>query len=261
MCPVDHAGRSDIGRRRSSNQDRWAVDTDQDLYMVADGVASSSNGALAAQLVTELLPAYVQRRLSRDQRGDPDAPDQLRDAVAKLSDDLRSHGRADPRLSGATTTVVAAVITESVVVIAHLGDSRAYLYREERLQQLTCDHTLVQALIEAGEVTAEEAGEHPARSTLTRHVGMAPPALPDVSALDVRAGDRILLCSDGLHGVLDAECLQRILAAPSGPSDVCGALIQAANDAGGPDNITAIVIDIAAPAPVDSEVTEPPGIT
>ena len=246
MCPVDYAGRSDTGRLRSTNQDRWAADTDQDLYMVADGVASSSNGALAAQLVTELLPTYLQRRLSGDHRGDQDTPELLRDAVAKLSDDLRAHGRTDARLSRATTTVVAAVVTESGAVVAHLGDSRAYLYREERLRQLTRDHTLIQALIESGEVTAEEAGEHPARSTLTRHVGMAPPALPDVSALDVQVGDRILLCSDGLHGVLDEERMQRIIGAQNGPSDVCCALIQAANDAGGPDNITAVVIDITA---------------
>lgn len=259
MGTVECAGRSDTGRRRSTNQDRWALDAEQGLYMVADGVASSSDGALAAELATERLPAYVRRHLGGEHRGDADAAIRLRDAVAQLSDDLHHHGRTDPQLCGATTTVVAAVITESVALVAHLGDSRAYLYRGNRLQQLTCDHTLIQALIEAGEVSAEEAGKHPARSTLTRHVAMAPPALPDVSALQVQAGDRILLCSDGLHGVVDAASMQEILAAPADPGDVCSALIEAANDAGGPDNITAMVIDITstAPPPVDAYATEP----
>jgi serine/threonine protein phosphatase PrpC len=244
MCSLVFAGRSDTGRQRSSNQDRWGADAGQCVYMVADGVATSSNGALAAELVTELLPAYLQRHLSADHRGDPDAAKRVLDAVAQLSDDLHAHGRTDPRVAGASTTVVAAVVTDCLALIAHLGDSRAYLFRDKRLQRLTCDHTLFQALIDAGEVTGEEAAEHPARHTLTRHVAMTPPALPDVSAVDLQVGDRLLLCSDGLHGVVDEARLVEILGEHSGPDDACDALIDAANAAGGPDNVTAVVIDI-----------------
>jgi PPM family protein phosphatase len=246
MCTVSYAGRSDIGQQRSSNQDRWLVDVEQCLYMVADGVGGSSDGALAAQLVIELLPVYLQRRLEPDV---DDAADQLRRAVGGLSDDLHAQGRSDPRIAGATSTVVAAVITGSQALISHLGDSRAYLFRDHKLDQLTTDHSLVQALIDAGEVAIEDAKKHPARLVVTRFVAMNPPALPDVTTVDLHDGDRILICSDGLHGVVAGPNLAQILGAHGDPAEACDALIKAANDAGGPDNITAVVIDIPARAP------------
>ena len=243
MCALVFAGCSHVGRRRSENQDRWTADSGLGLFAVADGVASSSDGALAAQMVIELLAGYVGRRLKPDDLGDVDAPARLGRALAELSDDLHAHGRTDPRLSGAATTVVAAVVDESRAVVAYLGDSRAYLMRERRLRALTVDHSLVQALIEVGDVPLAEAGHHPARGMLTRHVAMAPPALPDATRVDLQAGDRILLCSDGLHGVVDEERLAQILSTQIDPDEACEVLIGAANDAGGPDNITAVVIN------------------
>lgn len=220
------------------------MDPELGLFIVADGVGSSSDGALAAQLVIELLGGYVSRHLG--DLDNPDAPAKFGRALAELSDDLHAHGRSDPRMAGCTTTLVAALVTGTRALVAHLGDSRAYLYRDHRLRPLTVDHSLIQALVDAGDVPPAQADRHPARGMLTRHVAMTPPALPDTAAIDLRAGDRILLCSDGLHGVLGAELLTRILDSPSDPDHVCAALIGAANDAGGPDNITAVVIDIAA---------------
>jgi serine/threonine protein phosphatase PrpC len=245
MAAAGYAGRSDPGRNRSSNQDRWGADAGQGLFMVADGVASSSDGALAAELVIELLPTYVARHLKPDDLDDDRAAQRLVGALAQLSDDLHAQGRADARLAGATSTAVTAVVTDSRALIGHLGDSRAYLYRHQQLQRLTADHSLIEELIKAGEVDAADAAEHPARSVLTRHVAMAPPALPDVATVDLRPGDRILLCSDGLHGVVEDASLAQILGAHRDPGGACDALIGAANDAGGPDNITAVVIDIA----------------
>jgi PPM family protein phosphatase len=244
MCALDFAGDSDTGQKRTTNQDRWAADAQQGLFMVADGVASSSDGALAAQMVIELLPGYVARHLKHDELDDAGARKRLGRALAQLSDDLHDHGRTDPRLAGATTTLVAAVVSESRAVIAHLGDSRAYLHRGQELQRLTSDHSLIQALVDAGEVAAADAAEHPARSVITRHVAMNPPALPDTATVDLRPGDRILLCSDGLHSVIGEEPLIQILGAQRDPGDACAALIASANDAGGPDNITAVVIDV-----------------
>lgn len=246
MCANTFAGRSDIGRRRAENQDRWGVDPELGLFIVADGVGSSSDGALAAQLVVELLGGYVSRHLAPGDLHDPGAPARFGRALAELSDDLHAHGRSDPRVAGSTTTLVAALVSRTRAVVAHLGDSRAYLHREHRLHPLTVDHSLIQALVDAGDVPPAQADHHPARGVLTRHVAMTPPALPDTTAIDLRAGDRILLCSDGLHGVLDAELLTLTLDASSDPGQVCDALIGAANNAGGPDNITAVVIDIAA---------------
>jgi PPM family protein phosphatase len=248
MCAPSYAGCSDIGRQRSSNDDRWAADPTRRLYIVADGVATASHGGLAAQLVTELLPTYLPRHLSDDDLCGPDAAPLLGNAVAQLSDDLHARTETEPGLADAKTTVVAAVVTASCALIAHLGDSRAYLYRNHRVHRLTRDHSIIQALVDAGEITPAEAAVHPARSVVTRHVPMTPPASPDVRAVDLQPGDRVLLCTDGLHGVVDDSSLTAILSAQPDPAEVCGALIEAANQAGGPDNITALVVDIPAVA-------------
>jgi protein phosphatase len=134
--PGDHsralryAGYTDVGRRRSHNDDRWSADPTQCLYIVADGVGSASRGGLAAQLATELLPAYLLRHRSGLDLGDPDTAALLGHAVAQLSDDLYARTQAEPKLAAAQTTVVAAVVTATRASVAHLGDSRAYLYRD-----------------------------------------------------------------------------------------------------------------------------------
>jgi serine/threonine protein phosphatase PrpC/sugar lactone lactonase YvrE len=244
MLTTTYAGYSDVGRQRSRNDDRWAADPGQRLYVVADGVGKSKRGDLAAELVVELLPSYVARHFAGTDLADREAPARFGRAVVQLSEDLYARSRnADSGFAGADTTVVAAVVTDSRALIAHLGDSRAYLYRDRRVQQLTSDHTIVQAVIDAGQLSTEGAAHHPNRSVLTRHVLMTPPARPDVSTLELKPGDRILLCSDGLHGVVDDATLAAILASRPDPADACRTLIDAANQAGGPDNITAVVVD------------------
>jgi len=244
MSSVEYAGRSDVGRQRPDNQDRWAADDALGLYVVADGIACSNNGALAAQLVCQLLPTYLQRQMDSPDNDEADAAEQLRAAVAEFSDELHMVGRTDLRVLDTGTTVVAAVVAPSRAVIAHLGDSRAYLYRDDSLQRLTFDHNVVEELIQAGEVSPAEAAQHPGRHVLTRHVAMFPPALPDTRTVELRPADRILLCSDGLHGVVGDDAMSEILAAHGVPDDACAALIDAANGAGGPDNVTVLVVDI-----------------
>ena len=137
------------------------------------------------------------------------------------------------------------VVVGSRALVAHLGDSRAYLYREGQLTQLTRDHTLVQSLVDAQQVQAEDAGNLRVRNVVTRYMGMKPPARADSSAQDLSDGDRILLCSDGLHGVVDRATLTRILGKHDDPGEVCAALIAAARGAGAPDNVTALVVDVS----------------
>jgi protein phosphatase len=245
---VQFAGLSDVGLLRANNQDRWGADEDQALFIVADGVACSTDGALAAALVVELLPTYVARHLKPDDGADEPAASQaelLGRAVIEYCNDFRAYTNTDERAAGANTTVVAAVVAGSHALLAHLGDSRAYLYRNQTLQQLTRDHSVIQDLIDANEVTLEEAERHPARATLTRHVAMYPRPLPDAAAVDLLPGDRILLSSDGLHGVVADASLAQTLDSHPEATDACAALIEAALQAGGPDNITAVVIDIA----------------
>lgn len=245
MPTLNYAGLSDTGRQRTSNQDRWGVSADS-LFIVADGVASSSHGDRAAEMVVESLPTYLQRHLDSVGLDDPTAADRLGAAIAEISKDLRTSGDNDPELSGASTTVVAVLVVGLRALVGHLGDSRGYLYRDGQLSRLTRDHSLIQALIDAGEVEPQNAREHPSRSVITRHVGMAPPAHADVAAVDLQPGDRIMLCSDGLHGVVDDASLAQILGVAPNPDAACAALVEAANNGGGPDNITTIVIDVAA---------------
>lgn len=244
MRAVSYAGLSDTGRQRNSNQDRWGVDPSESLFIVADGVASSHHGDRAAEIVVDSLPKYLHRHLASVTLDDPAARERLANAIAEISKDLRTQGDNNPELAGASTTVVAALVVGLRALVGHLGDSRGYLYRDRQLHRLTRDHSLVQALIDAGEVDAQDARGHPSRSVITRHVGMTPPAHPDVAAVELRPGDRIMLCSDGLHGAVDDASLARILGAQHNPRDTCAALIGAANEAGGPDNVTAVVIDI-----------------
>jgi protein phosphatase len=236
---IDYAGLSDVGCLRSNNQDRWSADAEQRLFVVADGVAGSTDGALAAHLVVELLPIYTRRYVNGD--GDPE---QLGRAIAELSNDIFLAGLSHAGVAGATSTVVAAQIVGSRALVSHLGDSRAYLLRDGELQQLTRDHSVVQALLDSGEIDAEQAARHPARNVILRFAAMPPPAEPDVMAVDLQDGDRVLLCSDGLYGVVGAAKLLDILAEQRDPAEACTILIKAAREAGGPDNITAVVVDV-----------------
>lgn len=244
MYALEYSALSDVGCVRSDNQDRWGADADQFLFMVADGVGGSRDGALAAQTMVEVLPNYVAHHLPPEHRGEPDAPERLGRAVSELSDDLHAKSQDDARYQGANSTLVTVVIAGPRALVAHLGDSRAYLRRDGQLQRLTRDHTLVQALVDAHQVDAADTGRHKARSVVTKYMGMKPPARADSSALELRVGDRILLCSDGLHGVVKEPELGRILDENPAPGYACAALIAAARDGGGPDNITALVINI-----------------
>ncbi|QLL07927.1 PP2C family protein-serine/threonine phosphatase [Mycobacterium vicinigordonae] len=245
MYALEYSALSDVGCERSDNQDRWGADADQFLFMVADGVGGSRDGALAAQTMVDKLPGYVAHHLPLDHRDEPDAAERLGRAVSELSDDLHGIAQTDSRYAGANSTLVSVVIAGTRALVAHLGDSRAYLRRAGQLTRLTRDHTLVQALVDANQVDAADTGRHKARNVVTKYMGMKPPARADASAVELSAGDRILLCSDGLHGVVREPELSQILEDNPAPGYACAALIAAAREGGGPDNITALVINVS----------------
>lgn len=248
-CSTRYAGSSDIGCRRASNDDRWAADPTQGLFIVADGVGTTGHGRLAARLVTELLPIYLRRHARGDAPASAETATLLSHALAELSDDLHAHTESGPE--AAHTTVVAAVVTATRAVVAHLGDSRAYLYRDRQIRRLTHDHNVAQALVDAGEITAAQADGHPMRTMLTRHMGMMPPAEPVVCEVDLAPGDRVLLCTDGLHDAVDDQSLAPILTANRHPDEACTALVDAAKRAESPNNITAVVVDVCPSPPAD----------
>jgi protein phosphatase len=244
MLAIRHAGLSDIGRVRADNQDRWTADPGLGLYVVADGMGGAAAGGLAAQAVVATLPALVAQRLAGLDLSETTAHDRLAAVLAELSAGLRRESRGKAGLDGMGAAVVLAVIREGQALIAHLGDCRAYLFRQGRLEALTRDHTLAQLLLDCGEITPEEVADHPARSQLTRYVGMSAEAVPEVRWLPLCPGDRLLLCSDGLTSMVEEETMRATLARAATLCLACRRLIDEANSAGGRDNVTAVVVEV-----------------
>jgi PPM family protein phosphatase len=243
MLSFSHAGVSDVGPVRAENQDRWCADPGLGLYLVADGMGGESAGALASEAVVEVLPELLKQRLKGCEALDASAAGRLvADTLAEISEQLWNESRDRRGLKGMGATVVLALIRGQHVLIAHLGDSRAYLLHEGELRQLTKDHSIVQLLVDCGEITPEEATNHPARGQLTRYVGASsqPLVKPQVEVLV--PGDRLLLCSDGLSGGVSCEQIAAILNEQSLPDEACRKLVAAANTAGGKDNVTVVVI-------------------
>jgi PPM family protein phosphatase len=242
LTPLTHAGLSIRGKVRPENQDRWFSDPHHGIYLVADGIAGSPEGALAATIVTETLPKLIQQKLQDFSGSFRNFP--LQELIAELSDHLHQETQHQPKLEGMGSTVVVALIQHRQALISHLGDSRAYLWRQNTLQQLTEDHSLAQLLLERHELTPEETAHHPSRHQLTHYVGMAQPVKPDLHWVELQEGDRILLCSDGLSNMLSHDQILTILNEQVSPQVCCQRCIEWANALGGRDNITCIVIEV-----------------
>lgn len=245
MNTICHAAMTDVGRVRAANEDRWFADPAQGLYLVADGMGGSAAGGLASQIVAEVLPKLLARRLKGNgpQLG-PQAVEQVSGAVVELSEQLREESRDAPGLKGMGSTVVLALVRGTQAVVSHLGDSRAYLLRAGNLRRLTKDHTIAQLLLDRGDLTPEEAAGHPTQSRLTRFVGMGTEAMPETETVGLSPGDRLLLCSDGLTGMLGDPQILAILTEHLAPEEACRQLVAAANEAGGKDNITAVLVQM-----------------
>ncbi|MEU0601925.1 MerR family transcriptional regulator [Streptomyces sp. NPDC006393] len=232
MLELRYAAHSDPGRVRTANQDTAYAGAR--LLAVADGYgpsgAPASSAAVAAlkSLDTAELPAGGLLNL-------------LEDAVQGATRAVRDAAAGD---EAAGTTLTALLWTGAQLALVHIGDSRAYLLRDGELFLITHDHTVVQAMLDEGRLTAEEATTHPQRSLLLKALDGGTPPVPDLRLHDPRPGDRYLLCSDGLTGVVPEERIRALLAGTPAPDDTVRALIAAANDAGGPDNISCAVADV-----------------
>jgi serine/threonine protein phosphatase PrpC len=244
MKEIPFAGLSDRGRIREENQDRWFADPRQGLFIVSDGLGGHAAGGLASRIVVEALPALLRQRMKGVRSLiNPAAADSLASCLSELS--LRVYGQSKdlPGLAGMGATAVAALFRGARALVAHLGDSRAYLYRAGTLERLTRDHSIVQILVDSGEIGEADAPAHPARGQVTRYVGMPGEALPEVRLVGLRPADRLLLCCDGLTDMLSEAEINLLLRRKKSARAACRGLVDAANEAGGRDNITAIVID------------------
>ncbi|GHH05335.1 protein phosphatase [Streptomyces lanatus] len=208
------------------------------LLAIADGMGGAAAGEVASSEAISTIVA-----LDDDIPGS-DILTSLGTAVQRANDQLRAMVEEDPQLEGMGTTLTALLWTGQRLGLVHVGDSRAYLLRDGVLTQITQDHTWVQRLVDEGRITEEEATTHPQRSLLMRALGSGEHVEPDLSIREVRAGDRYLICSDGLSGVVSHQTLEDTLASYQGPQETVQELIQLALRGGGPDNITVIVADV-----------------
>ena len=254
------AARTDTGRRRAANEDCYCARPDLGLFVVADGMGGHVAGEVAAQIAVDEIERFIEATAggapSGDGRGDT-WPAPFDPAVSTDGNRLTAGlvlanrsiadraGRAED-LRGMATTAVAFIVGDGSAALAHVGDSRAYLRSAGGggLRRLTRDHSWVEEQMQTGLLSAAAAREHPWRNVVTRALSGLDPVHPDVCEVPLAAGDRLLLCSDGLSSVLSDEEMEAVLARGTQPDRACEDLVRGANEGGGPDNITVIVIDV-----------------
>lgn len=231
---------TDPGRRRRTNEDAVFADPVKGIFVVADGMGGLPGGDVASRIAV--------RQISETLSGTEmqETPEQrVRTAISRAGDAVLKQASSDPGLRGMGTTVVLVFAHDhSPFQVAHVGDSRAYLLRDGRLQVLTRDHSVVQELLDSGRITPGAARLHPQRNVITRSLGQnGGYAAPDLLMVERKPGDRLLLCSDGLTTMLADPEIETILTRFKEPMRCCRELVNRANDRGGLDNITVIVID------------------
>ncbi|MBT0771195.1 serine/threonine-protein phosphatase [Kineosporia sp. J2-2] len=234
-----YAARSDVGLVRSNNQDSGFAGPS--LLIIADGMGGHAGGDIASSLAIGNMAA-----LNDLEHGLEAALDELTESLRHVQHELEARVVDEPALSGMGTTVTAILRAGSgQLALAHIGDSRAYVLHNGRLDQITRDHTFVQRLVDDGRITLAEAEQHPQRSVLMRVLSdVMDDVEPDLTTLDARIGDRYLLCSDGLSGVVSFETIEETLAFGKDPASTCDQLVQLALRSGAPDNVTCIVADV-----------------
>jgi PPM family protein phosphatase len=233
---------TDVGLLRSGNEDSHL--RGRTVFAVADGLGGHQGGEVASAMAVEPLAALDGRAFA-DAR---EAAEALAEAIREANLAILRRARSDPELWGMGTTVTAAAVAgDRVLQLAHVGDSRAYLLRADAsLRQLTTDHTVVQEAVARGLLTRQQAAVHPQRGVVTRAVGLDPQVPVDLpEPLELEPGDQVLLCTDGLTEVVDDDRIAAVLAAQADGDDACRALIAAANQGGGPDNVTVVLLRAA----------------
>lgn len=241
---------TDTGRRRPHNEDTFVCDPP--LFAVADGVG----GAKAGEIASRLAAATLEERGPATFGGEA-----LAALIVGANDRIYRRALDEPEAAGMGTVLTALLVDEAdgTLAVGHVGDSRAYRLRDEAIEQLTPDHSLVGELVRAGRLSQEEAEQHPHRSVITRAVGTEPVVEVHTETLAAEPGDLFLICSDGLTDLLrDERILELIVAADRDPERAVQALVDAANDAGGLDNITVVLFEILDGDPVP--LTEPSAV-
>jgi protein phosphatase len=252
---VRAAGDTNVGKVRTTNEDSMIVEPSRGLYVVLDGMGGANAGDVASQTARDAVREYVvQRRLTMEPKA------LLEQAIQHACKTVWTAAQESREQHGMGTTVVACLVVDAKrAIVAHVGDSRAYLLRGGRLQALTRDHTIVEELVDRGLLSAEEAERHPYKNVLSRNLGARPDTRVDVLDLELKPGDRLLLCSDGLYGYASAEGIQYLLGSGDDPEHVARDLVDLALRGGGGDNVSTIVIETPAAAPTSTQVVRTSG--
>lgn len=263
------AGRTDVGRNRTSNQDQYLVadlnksmtihsttlpvEEETEFYaglraqllLVADGISGQAGGDVASQIGIGTTARYVLNTMpwffALDHGHDDDQQDELVAAVEDCERAVEEEAAAHPELAGMGTTLTMAYLIWPKMYVVHIGDSRCYLLRNGELSQLTHDHTAAQHLVDDGTFTAEQAARSPLSHILVHSIGSPKTFRPEVSRTNLEPGDRVLLCTDGLTSQVDEARIAELLGQADTPDEATDNLVDAANEAGGADNITAVV--------------------
>jgi protein phosphatase len=233
----DHASSSHTGKVRRTNEDSYL--DDPPLFVVADGMGGARAGEVASRIAIDTF-------METSPLPGEDGEARLRRTILASNARVLERSQTDPAAAGMGSTVTAALLDGDTVAVGHVGDSRAYLLRDAVLQQLSHDHSLVAELERAGRLTHEEAAVHPQRSVITRALGAAADLEVDTRTVRARDGDIVLLCSDGLSGLVGDEMIAGIVGAGESLADSVQRLVRAANDAGGDDNVTVVAFRVGA---------------
>ncbi|HUF18763.1 MAG TPA: Stp1/IreP family PP2C-type Ser/Thr phosphatase [Thermoanaerobaculia bacterium] len=246
---VESFGITDVGRQRQHNEDAYLVDDKINLYLVADGMGGHAAGEVASRLAAETISEFIVHTVEDDGTW-PHAYDEnfsrntnrLLSALIIANTRVIEAMKRDARLRGMGTTVVAGLFDDTRASIAHVGDSRAYLIRDNQMSRVTSDHSWVFEQVRAGMLTEAEAEKHPLRNVITRALGGANTVAPEAAEIDLRKGDHFLFCSDGLTGMVSEDDILRIVTEHESLDEACHVLVRQANEKGGNDNITAVLI-------------------
>lgn len=238
---MDYSVVTDIGRGRTQNQDAMFA-TDEpigalpNLFIVADGMGGHRAGAYASQQAIAVIRENVASET------DAQTISIINQGITAANNRIYEEAAADPEKYGMGTTVVVASIRDAHLCVANVGDSRLYVFRDGCLHQLTRDHSVVEELVRKGEMTRETARNHPKRNLITRAVGAEADVKVDFFDETLKSGDLVLMCTDGLTSMVEETAIEEVLADPTPLSQKAGSLVDMANDAGGKDNITVIII-------------------
>jgi PPM family protein phosphatase len=247
------AAASHRGRVRTANEDSFGICAEEGLFVVCDGMGGAAAGEVASRVAVDALLKSLcgSRQAAATIDTDPgpigdttysEVTELLRDAVSDANHLVFSQAANDSRLHGMGTTLVALLVQGRMVWVAHVGDSRCYRYRDGALEQLTRDHSLVDEQVKLGQLTREEADRSPLRNVITRAVGSQRSVSTEISEFETVSGDLFLLCSDGLTRELPDGRIETMMKQTDDLDLICKNLVEAANDAGGRDNVTCVVI-------------------